>query len=358
MVKIVFISDLQLGSEPELPVTDRHRLLTLEKICSIGVHHDILLIGGNLFSGAEISQELVDSVTTLFDSLSKEKTAVFISPSPTELEYCKRLEDNGVVTLQDGSHVKHTVNDETIIIYGSDIHSFEDIEVIKKTEDEGIHIGLLNARFTIAADQKPFLPSENSKNPELDFYALGGNHPFKIYRHNGRIKSVQCGSSEPKTRSELGPRYAASIEIDKEKIDKLSRFCVNTLEYQEHQIDCSKHKNETELLNECTGFSGKNKIVRLILTGPDIWKEHSIEEIRDQFFHLETINRYDLSVSSLINKFKDENSIRGMFYRKMENKKNSGSMENLDKEFLAQLLNRMNTRDDLSEGDICSLYNA
>lgn len=353
MAKILFISDLNFGSKSELPVTDEHRLLTLEKICSIGVHHDILLIGGNLFGTNQVDNVTINKIAAQIELLNKENTEVYITAGEYELENCEKLEESGLIILEHGTVHKGITG---IGVSGFQIKSGESLDLITQPQTESPVIALINATTSIETELKKVLAEKNDSG--FAFFAIGGNHDFKIFRVAGKPVGSQCGSSEPLKRSCKGARYALSFEISDQSPEKVSRYQVNTLEYNEYKLDTTIYQNEQQLFEAIKELGAKNLMAKFEFTGANLWSTFSVNDLAPFFFNLETDCKYNTDIDSLIHQFRDEISIRGLFYRELELRlANSSEINGIDTTFLNALLNKMNSTEELCEEDICDLYN-
>jgi len=353
MAKILFISDLNFGCSSVLPVTDEHRLLTLEKICSIGVHHDLLLIGGNLFGTNNVADTTISKISEQIELLGKENTEVCITAGNNELENCKKIEKSGLIILEHETAYK---SKSGLTIFGIQMESDQDLSLINPPRTDTPVIALINTAASIKTGLKEIISAKNSSG--IAFFAVGGNRDFKILRVSGKPAGAQCGSSEPLDRSCKGARYAVSFEINGQTPEKVSRYQVNTLEYNEYRIDTSIYQNEQQLSEKIKELGARNLMAKIEFTGPNLWKTCTISDSASLFFNLETDCKYNTDIDSLIHQFRDEISIRGLFYRELELRlANSSEINGIDTTFLNALLNKMNSTEELCEEDICDLYN-
>ncbi|HRX17049.1 MAG TPA: hypothetical protein P5123_12105, partial [Spirochaetota bacterium] len=147
-------------------------------------------------------------------------------------------------------------------------------------------------------------------------------------------------------------------EINGQTPEKVSRYQVNTLEYNEYRIDTSIYQNEQQLSEKIKELGARNLMAKIEFTGPNLWKTCTISDSASLFFNLETDCKYNTDIDSLIHQFRDEISIRGLFYRELELRlANSSEINGIDTTFLNALLNKMNSTEELCEEDICDLYN-
>jgi len=275
--RILLTSDLHLGlNAPGKLPGDAERLSTLKKICSIAMKHDILLVAGDLIHGENTSAAMFDAVNREFSALREKGLEIYYTPGMGEL-----LSDSTVNPRVMGLDVTRVFSevDESlsvksgkgdIFIYGTAVSSGVIFSSIKKRPDSGFHIGLFNAGFNPAAEKDPgnsYIGKDDIKKMNLDFYALGGNHGFRVFRLASRIIGSYAGSPEPCSWGETGDRFAISIELEKGAVQNVRRVSVNTVRIVCETIDCSGLSGEDELEEKIKSTLNKENCYMLSLMG-------------------------------------------------------------------------------------------
>ncbi|HOO70232.1 MAG TPA: metallophosphoesterase [Spirochaetota bacterium] len=332
-IKILLTSDLHLGIEnSEVTIPEKARLNTFRRIINLAREHDILLIAGDLIHDISVNREIMDIIRTEFISLRDNNIDILITPGPGELTSNKTiaswlfdLRASYIFTSPEAAvPYTYTKNGQQIYFYGIPSSYSQDIAKIKKTAETGFHIGLFHVEFDIentGPKESVFkLHKKNLKKLELDFYALGHNHNFKMFKVADRIIGTYPGSPEAVSFNETGDRYVISISIKNDEIYHIKRLSVNSVKVCDSTVNCSDPESQNAIFKVLDEHKGKNVILRLTLTG---FRDYSITE--------ETINQYkelymdiilhDRSIptlNSLINQYATGSTIRGEFYKALQ----------------------------------------
>ncbi|MGL4368195.1 MAG: metallophosphoesterase family protein, partial [Spirochaetota bacterium] len=219
MIRILLTSDLHLGSKDEdTPVLHRERILTFKKILSLAKDHDLILIAGDLFDSPSPDQSVIDEVSQLVAAASKKGTRILLTPGDKESipgENSSPLSrlciDRVFSDDPEAAPYLFEKNGEKLFVYGLPAHSEKDITSIAKAAEEGFHIGLFHTQFdmTDGIEENPLakIKKKDIKSLALDFYALGHNHSFTLYKYIDKIIGAYPGSPEPVYCNETGDRY-------------------------------------------------------------------------------------------------------------------------------------------------------
>jgi len=362
-IKILLISDLHLGMEKEYSlISGEERLGTLKRITSLAGKHDILLVAGDLIHEENIDSKYYEFLEKEFSSLLKEGKEIFYTPGPGELNSKNKInpavsEISTTFTFSDEKNefmVKSAKGD--IYIYGLQSKSSSKEWNITRSEQEGFHIGLFHADFNpqhSGSSDTGAIKKDDIKKMNLDFYALGKNHNFRMFRFANRIIGAYPGSAEPCSINETGDRYAISIDIEDNALSNIKRIAVNTGKILTDEIDCSTIINQNTLFEKIKSTYPYKSIVNIILTGErDFLIENSFNTAFSE--HFRGLKITDISLPSL--KVMIEENIEGddlkeIFFQTLNEQIKGTAAEKFKSETIAEIISRKNSKGK-REGDI------
>ncbi len=362
-IKILLISDLHLGIESVNPlISGEERLSTFRRIISLAQKHDILLIAGGLIHDGNIDADYYDILNSEFSSLLEEGIEIFYTPGPGELNskgkmYEALSEINTTFTFSDNKDEFMTKSSKgNIFIYGLQWSRSQNRWNISRNDSEGFHIGLFHADFNPQINETSdtmCIKKDDIKKMNLDFYALGKNHSFKMFRFSNKILGAYPGSPEPCSIDETGDRFAVSMEIDNNILLNIKRIAVNTVKILSDEIDCSAIINQNILFEKIKSTYPENSIVNILLTGErDFIIENNFKTELSEYFRGLKIT--DISLPTLKIMI-DENiknpSLVGIFFEILDQRINGTGKEKIKSEVLAAIINEKQIRD-RSEGAI------
>jgi DNA repair exonuclease SbcCD nuclease subunit len=371
MIKILLTSDIHLGvSSDKIPVFTPDRILTFKKIASLAKDHDLLLIAGDLFDNMNPDERIVAETTRLFSYLKKNNTTILLSPGEHEYDGKKPgsfLYHIGADRIFDGSTLdpfEFTKDNDKVFVYGSPAKGSAPLFDIGKNNSEGFHIGLFHTDITgeDSINEEPgvsSLPIHHLKTLELDFYALGHNHFFKLYKYQNEIIGAYPGSPEAVEPDETGDRYVLSLTVHNGELTQIKRLTVNSVNVVNIEADCSS-LDPLSLMNLIKNNESEKNILIMTLTGTRNfqlpWK--NTEEISKGFRHLDIKDQSHCSLKILIDNFCDENSLRGEFFSRLKDELAEGKV-NADEKELAKILAIMASNEkNLPEDWLCALIHA
>ncbi|MCL1833338.1 MAG: metallophosphoesterase, partial [Leptospirales bacterium] len=218
-IKILLISDLHLGIEGVNPIISKEeRLKTFDKIIGIAGDHDIILITGDLINDENIDGAYFDILNEKFSSLIDAGKEIFYTPGYGELTSQDNINDkvlnlNTTFTFSDDKGFMVKSSKGEIFIYGLWGKKASDEWDIARSKEDGFHIGLFYADFTPQINNsldKLSIKKNNIKKMNLDFYALGKSHTFKMFKLYNKIIGAYPGSSESCSIDESGDRFIVS----------------------------------------------------------------------------------------------------------------------------------------------------
>jgi len=351
-IKILLISDLHLGIENTNPlITEEERLSTFRRIMTLAQKHDILLIAGDLIHDENIGAHYFDIIKNEFSSLMDSGVEIFYTPGPGELTTKNKL--NTAVSEINTTYTFSNTNNENMIksdkgdifIYGLQNRSFQDGWNISRKESKGFHIGLFHADFNPQINEASgaaCIKKDDIKKMNFDFYALGKNHNFKMFRFAGKIIGAYPGSSESCSIDETGDRFAVSMEIENSGIQNIKRIAVNTVKILSDEIECSTIINQSILLDKIKSTYPGKSIVNIILTGErDFIIENNFESELSEYFRGLKITDFSLpTLKIMIDENIENQSLKGVFFRILNKRINGADPDKIRSEILAGIINK------------------
>lgn len=329
-VKILLASDLHLGMERVNPLISRdERFNTLKKIGDLAAEHQILLLAGDILNASYIDREHIDTINDELLRISDSGTEVFLTAGAGEME------QNG--TLPNPlSYLKTTFTFESInkdimvksdkgeiYIYGSGCINSPVPADITRCEKNGFHIGLFHADFSPQSTEKGVINcigKKEIKQMNLDFFALGKSHGFRLFRFSERLLGAYPGSAEPCSLDECGERFVISIDIENNRIASFRRIPVNTVTVNSREIDCTSLNSESDLIDSIKNTGNMDSLNRIELLGTrDFGTGPSFgEELRGCFRGLKVVDRTEITQRAFIEEASADSGFRGMFFRNLQ----------------------------------------
>lgn len=372
MIKILLTSDIHFGIDTDDSICNyKDRVATFQKIVSLAKDHDLLLIAGDLFNSTNINKDTIEAFKDYFKSLKESNTEVIITPGYNEIyDYKKNVikltcPDQVVNESHLHNPYKYSKDNQEVYVYGAPPLNLEDYQLVNKSLQDGFHIGLFYTKesgfFENIYDQFSNNPELLKKNLPLDFYALGGNHSFKLFKSNNKVIGAYSGTPEATGKDETGDRYVISFSVKNNKIKQIKRLTVNTLHYICETLDCSNFNDQSEIIEKLKSNMSNTTAYTLNLTGTRnfILEKNFHESYSSKYRFLEIINQSSPSIEALINEFSNENSFRNEFFTILKEKLSNKDIYNkISIENLTTVLNLITTNDQLTEETLCTLLNA
>jgi DNA repair exonuclease SbcCD nuclease subunit len=335
MIRILLTSDIHLGmGEEEIPVPFETRIATFKKICALAGEHDIFLIAGDLFHDSPLARELTGYVSAEFEALRDKGVEVVYTPGDHEITesgapapHLYRTNASHIFSGT-GEPEAYTVRigEELLFVYGFPATSTNDIVRARKNSEEGFHVGLFHADFSLGEVQERsrvyVLKKNDIKSLNLDFYALGHHHFFKLFKFQNRLIGAYPGSPEAVSFNETGDRYVLSISVDNNEICQIKRLTVNSLRLKDSALDCERILTSSELAGTLLQERSEKTVLRAVLTGERRFKlgENFADELSREFHRLIFIDRSFPTLDLLMDEFAGENSLRGEFFSCLKEK--------------------------------------
>ncbi len=353
-ISIILTSDIHLGlGEEEGGVPAGVRLSTFRKILALARNHDLLLIAGDLLDGRSSYPDLAEVLKTEFLALRDSDTDIFFSPGFNDLDsngqlraeltglpfthlFCQKMEKPYL-------YIKGS---QTIYIYGLPATAGGTLMKMVRVEGEGVHLGLFHADFQPAKNDSSrdrcVINRERLKSLNLDFYALGYNHGFRLFKAHNRIIGAYPGSPEAVKQEERGDRFIISMKVMDDKVSRIKRLSVNEYRVLEQTIDCSDLQSQESLEKAILTESSDKTIAHFIITGesPFMIQEDDLDRLQEHFHRLSLEYRTYPSLEALCSRYEKENSLRGEFFHLISGKLRSNSFpKELDTRSFTLLLN-------------------
>lgn len=349
-IKLLLTSDLHLGIDKKGQLNLwNERLETFRRIMIQATKHDILLIGGDFIDRGIEASAFFEYAAPEFVSLLENGTEIFFTPGPGELNSDKTVTDY-ISGLENCYYFSDQIADDyiksgkgDIFIYGLQAMSRHSPEKISRSGRKGFHLGLFHADYNPSGSslwRKDCIDRELMKIMNMDFYALGKSHSFKMFRSQNKILGASPGSPEPCSIDEWGDRFVISIEITGNSIANIKRIPVNTGSITTGEINCSLFMNEEKLIEKIKAFADEDRILNITLTGTRFFRFEKLETELSGFFKgLKITNRTTPSLNMQILACCGDNTLIGEVYRtlsKVIEEKNIP--ENISQDALARVL--------------------
>lgn len=344
-IRILHTADLHLGASlknyGELARGRRQDFLkTFDRIVNLAIKREVdcLLVAGDLFDSAQVDAEIVGRVQDGFERLSGRGIRVVLIPGThdnvvsAESVY-NRHSFAGAHILKDpvvNEPLPLEIRGATVYFYGfayrSD-RSREALESLRRRDGGGIHVGLLHGSLKGSPEWDMRKKDIPFTTPELaalglDYIALGHYHNVGCLEEQGRIIACYPGSPEGKKFGENGERHVLIVEVGEgsaavEKVPVQSRI-VN-----EFTVDASLFPEPGALEGELARLASPDLIARIRLVGTvedPLDTSNLSGRLQGRYSWLELLDETDLYDSSHVKRMEREDSIRGLFIRKVHDR--------------------------------------
>jgi len=321
-VKILLTSDIHLGIERLSPLISRdERFNTFKNIASIAAEHDIFLMAGDILHTGLIDKSYFDAINSELADVIGKGTEIYCTPGSGEME--QPVSFPGILSGLKTTWTFSGENNSTMIKSDKgDIFIYGTPADITRKEKNGFHLGLFYADFSPQSTEKKepgSIGKKEIKNMNLDFFALGKNHSFRVFRFSERILGAYPGTPEPCSLDECGERFVISIEVEDNRINSFKRIPVNTVTVNTHEIDCTTITSEKELISSIKNSGNRDTMYRIELLGSRNFAAGRIlkEELTGYYRGLKIIDRTLLSQAAFMEESSSGNGFKGMFFRNL-----------------------------------------
>jgi len=363
-IKILLMSDLHLGIERENSlISGEERLSTFMNIISLARKHDILLIAGDLINSENIDPSYYEIIRKEFSSLLEEGKEIFYTPGAGELTDLGKLnpEIKEIITTftfsdsSDSYVYKSSLGD--IFVYGLQNMSVNNTWSIERKVPEGFHIGLFYTDFSpqiTGVSDTGCIKKDDMKKMNLDFFALGKSHNFKMFRSSNKILGACSGSAEPCSMDEYGERYAVSMDLDGNNLPGIKRIAVNKVKILNEDVDCRQFAGQTELIEKIKLSWPGSSLININFSGErDFLIEKSfITKLTDYFRNLKIHDNSIPTLKVIIEENINSDSLKGLFYRNLRDAISEAGNK-MDNRLLADIILQRNGNNKTGEGVLC-----
>ncbi len=276
-IRLLLTSDLHIGiTGSNAMAGNEERIQTFRRICSLAEKHDILLVAGDLVHDEASAAGSADIIRSEFGRLTASGIEIYYTPGRGELN-AEGVINPSIMGLpvtrifcdeNEGFRARSGKGD--IYIYGTAYGSASGFTAAARTADRGLHIGLFSAGFNPSAEtdhERTYIGKDDIKKMNLDFYAMGSDHSFRVFKLASRVIGAYAGSPEPCSPSETGDRFVVSIEAEGGTISNIKRIAVNTVRILCNDIDCTGLLSESELVDRIKTSLQKDNSYIIKLTG-------------------------------------------------------------------------------------------
>lgn len=345
-VRLLHLADLHLGASfPSLGerADERSRdflnafLRAVEYAAGDSHPVDFVAIAGDLFDTHDPDEGLVVQVEAALERLERAGIPVLIVPGTHDAPSYRRsvyrrlrLPKNVHLflspTLEAGPRI--TVGSLSVQTYGIAYDAAVCERPLGEFRPSGLadlHVGIMHAAlednpaWKRRVNDLPINRTEIAASG-LHYLALGHYHNFSEVREGGSV-AVYPGTLEGKKFGEDGPRYLVTATLGREAIS-IERTPWNQRTVTQALVDLqvADFDDEAGLAQRLVAFAGDRELVRVRLEGPSRFvfdTERLLERLAPRFFHLELDDRTYVVNEHLLDKYREEATVRGVFVRNM-----------------------------------------
>lgn len=353
-MKFIHIADMHFDS-PFVNLSDKENLGDLrrleqrkvfKKIIEYIKENDIkyLFISGDLYEQKYIKKSTIEYINNLFKEIPE--TKIFISPGNhdpyVKNSYYNKFYWNENVKIFTSEIEKIELEDVDIYGYGFDNFycknsGIENIDIENKNKLNILIIhGSLDGGNIENSEYNP-ISRKLLKEKGFDYVALGHIHKLD-YNQEENQRIVYPGSIVSLGFDELGEHGMIVGDLDKDKIN-LEFVPLDETEFKLQEIDVTEINFKEDLIEKINELEFKeNYLIEIILTGKrnfeidiyDLYKLISNDKIIK--IKNKTKINYDL------NRLSNENTLKGLFAKKMLEKLNEENLSDEDKEIIEKAI--------------------
>lgn len=301
----------------------------------------LFLISGDLYEQNYIRKSGIEYVNKLFEEIPD--TQIFIAPGNHD-PYIK----NSFYSTYTWSKNVHIFNEniekidfEDVHIYGFGFTDFyckqSEIEEIKVDEPDDINILITHGSLDGGSDDlREYNPLRQSKLKQLDFDYIALGHIHKPYYNEEKNQKIfYPGSTISLGFDELGEHGVLVGDIEKDEL-KVEFMTIDPRQYEEKEIDITEMTSNEEVLEKVQNLVLNNEnLYKIILLGKRYFTLN-IDEIKKLNSRENIVKIKDKTKVGIdIERIAEENNVRGIFVRNMQERK---ERENLDEDFIEKAI--------------------
>ena len=341
-IRLLHTADLHLASPlksfGELAQERRRDFLrTFDRIITLAIKREVdgLLVAGDLFDSNDVDAETVGRVQDGFARLEGRGIRVVLIPGThdnvvsAESVYARypfasaHILKEPVVTEPLRLEIRGTAVWFYGFAYRTD-RSQEALASLRRRTEDGIHVGLLHGSLKGSTEWEMRRKDIPFSTPELaalglDYIALGHYHAVACLEEGGRTIACYPGSPEGKRFGENGPRHVLIVEVGQGKV-LVEKVQVQSKIMDELSVDASIFAEPGALEGELVRLASPELIARVRITGTveePLDTANLAGRLQGKFAWLELLDETDLYDSDHVKRMEREDSIRGLFIRKI-----------------------------------------
>lgn len=349
-MKFIHIADMHFDS-PFVNLADKENLgekrrLEQRKIFKKVIEYiknnniEYLFISGDLYEHKYIKKTTIEYINNLFKEIPN--TKIYISPGNHDPflknSYYNKFNWNENVKIFTNKIEK--IETEKANIYGFGFDDFyctdcgiENLEIDEKNKLNILVIhGTLNGA-SIEEKQYNSIKSKTLEEKGFDYVALGHIHKLD-YNTSENQRIVYPGSTASLGFDELGGHGMIVGELEKEKIN-LQFIKLDETEFKIQELDITEINSKEELIEKINELNiEENNLIEIYLTGKRNF-EIDTYEIKKFITNEKIIKiKNKTKINYNLEKISEENTLRGIFVKKMLEKINS--LENEDEKVILE----------------------
>jgi len=355
MIRLLHLADLHLGAEPTYlgdlankRSLDYHQAFrrAIDYAADASNRIDGVLIAGDLFDRPNPTPEVFNLAAAEFRRLGQAGISVILVPGnhdaigyPHSPYADAASEIRKLVHLIDCPNPNHAT---TLSFRGENVHfygmawdcyrSHAPYDDFQALSEDGYHVAVLHgtldtARYGDLYDRDVPLRLAHLEQSGMDYVALGHLHAYQEH-HAGAIPVVYPGTLEGRrfTPAEEGDRYILTVSLDKGSQPRLDRIRWNARTMQTVQLNLDREmvENEAQLISLIRSrYGATDRLLRLQLSGTPsfIVDVDSIKSnLASDFFWIDVEDNTDFFDSALAEAWASEDTIRGLYVRRLQEK--------------------------------------
>jgi exonuclease SbcD len=296
-----------------------------------GVH--AIAIAGDLFNSFNPPPEVVARVKAAFQRTAENGIPiVLITGTHDSHQYSRCVYRHTQFAMADilfdsGEHILKNINGHSVYFYGysGGRNKSPDSISFRRNEEDGIHIALVHGsvsegtHWSESSRDFSLLPSEIEESG-FDYVALGHHHNFHGFKC-GKSLAVYPGTLEGMRFGENGERYLVLADIDEDSVS-LEKIKHNQRTLSEIKIDLALAgiESKEELAETIGKHADPDSIMKVVLSGTANFlpaREEIEALLSERFFHLEISDDTTVYESEMISSIAREDTVRGIFTRRM-----------------------------------------
>jgi DNA repair exonuclease SbcCD nuclease subunit len=345
-IRILHLADLHVGASfPSMGDRSEERsrdflaalLRAVEYAVSDPKPVDLVAIAGDLFDTHDPDEGLVYQVEAALEQLDRAGLPTLIVPGTHDAPSYRRSIYRRLrvpksahlfisPTLEPGPHI--TIHGESVQTYGIAYDPAVCAHPLGEFRPMGLadyHVGVLHAAlqdnplWKIRPNDLPISRTEISASG-LHYLALGHYHNFAEIREGGSV-AVYPGTLEGKKFGENGPRYLVTATLTRDAISiERTPWNVRTLHEAIVDLSMADVRDEGQLEARILAYAGDREIARVRLEGPADFvfdPDRLTKRLAPKFFHIEIEDATYVVNESLLERYREEATVRGVFVRSM-----------------------------------------